>query len=445
MDMSEKRGNGGLIIGAVAVCCILGAVAYHLYSAGEEGSVIGAQPDALLPETPETAPRAEAPATAAAPPKTVAPETKTSAPHDDPQPSDADAGTRTAEAASEAGDQARASEQPQEEAPPNPAAPPAIETAIAAAPPVDDVPKSPAPEAAQPAIQQAPAPAAPDDAAAQPKPPETPETQQADIQPQFDLIRIDRSGAGLIAGRATPDTDIEIVNEGTVVGRARTGRDGAFVAYIAVDPSVAAQELRAQAAGDALATATVAAPVVVVASPEEDAAPVIFQPSEGGVRLIQPASRPEDAGVTLDSISYAANGIVTFAGRAVSAAPIRLYLDGAPTLETRAADDGSWRASGGEAIAPGVYTLRVDQLDENGAVTSRMETPFLREQIVEGELGENQLTVQTGNNLWKLAEGIYGAGTRYTLIYQANRDSIRDPDLIYPGQIFTVPDAPRVQ
>ena len=34
-----------------------------------------------------------------------------------------------------------------------------------------------------------------------------------------------------------------------------------------------------------------------------------------------------------------------------------------------------------------------------------------------------------------------GAGTRYTLIYQANRDSIRDPDLIYPGQIFRLPDA----
>jgi len=87
-----------------------------------------------------------------------------------------------------------------------------------------------------------------------------------------------------------------------------------------------------------------------------------------------------------------------------------------------------------------VYTLRVDQVDETGAVTSRLETPFKREDIVEGDLGDNTLTVQTGNNLWKLAEGLYGAGVRYTLIYQANRDTIRDPDLIYPGQVFKLPD-----
>ncbi len=172
------------------------------------------------------------------------------------------------------------------------------------------------------------------------------------------------------------------------------------------------KKLFAQAAGDQTSVATIATPVVVVTSADEDAEPVIFQPSEDGVRLIQPTSRPDDASVTLDSISYDAQGQVTFSGRARQSAATRLYLDDQLTLETRAADDSSWRAIAGEAIAPGVYTLRVDQLNAAGAVTSRLETPFLREQIVEGDLGDNKLTVQTGNNLWKLAEGIYGAGTK---------------------------------
>jgi nucleoid-associated protein YgaU len=47
--------------------------------------------------------------------------------------------------------------------------------------------------------------------------------------------------------------------------------------------------------------------------------------------------------------------------------------------------------------------------------------------------------IQPGNNLWRISRVIYGRGIEYTVIYQANRDRIRDPDLIYPGQIFATP------
>ena len=49
------------------------------------------------------------------------------------------------------------------------------------------------------------------------------------------------------------------------------------------------------------------------------------------------------------------------------------------------------------------------------------------------------VTVQPGNNLWTLARTHYGSGVLYTQIFTANRELIRDPDLIYPGQIFTMP------
>jgi len=49
------------------------------------------------------------------------------------------------------------------------------------------------------------------------------------------------------------------------------------------------------------------------------------------------------------------------------------------------------------------------------------------------------VVVQPGQNLWRLARSAYGTGVRYTVIYLANRDQIRDPRLIYPGQAFAVP------
>jgi nucleoid-associated protein YgaU len=52
-----------------------------------------------------------------------------------------------------------------------------------------------------------------------------------------------------------------------------------------------------------------------------------------------------------------------------------------------------------------------------------------------------RVVIQPGNNLWKLSRVIYGKGISYTVLYEANKEQIRDPDLIYPGQIFATPNA----
>jgi nucleoid-associated protein YgaU len=52
-----------------------------------------------------------------------------------------------------------------------------------------------------------------------------------------------------------------------------------------------------------------------------------------------------------------------------------------------------------------------------------------------------KIVIQPGNNLWKLSRVIYGRGKQYTVIYQANREQIRSPSRIYPGQIFAIPNA----
>jgi nucleoid-associated protein YgaU len=48
-------------------------------------------------------------------------------------------------------------------------------------------------------------------------------------------------------------------------------------------------------------------------------------------------------------------------------------------------------------------------------------------------------TVRSGDSLWKIAERHYGDGNKWRKIYEANKDSIKDPDLIYPGQELRLP------
>ena len=104
-------------------------------------------------------------------------------------------------------------------------------------------------------------------------------------------------------------------------------------------------------------------------------------------------------------------------------------------------------------VAAGLYPLRIDQLAADGRVASRVETPFQRDfpraplprPGVAGARATlpGAITVQPGHNLWTLARLHYGSGVLYTQIFTANRELIRDPDLIYPGQIFDLPEAGR--
>jgi nucleoid-associated protein YgaU len=83
-------------------------------------------------------------------------------------------------------------------------------------------------------------------------------------------------------------------------------------------------------------------------------------------------------------------------------------------------------------------------------VAATVQTPFLREDPARirdnpmlAEPGSSVITVQRGFTLWGIAEANFGNGILYVQIFQKNRADIRDPDLIFPGQIFALPDLPR--
>ena len=156
----------------------------------------------------------------------------------------------------------------------------------------------------------------------------------------------------------------------------------------------------------------------------------------------------EDRDVTLGSISYAEAGEVTLAGLGTAGSVLRAYVDDALTHEARVGADGRWSMDLAD-VAQGVYTLRIDQLDAEGRVESRLETPFQRDfprapLPRPGSAGPTDaprvVTVQPGHNLWTLARLHYGSGMLYTQIFTANSELIREPDLIYPGQIFDLPE-----
>ena len=174
----------------------------------------------------------------------------------------------------------------------------------------------------------------------------------------------------------------------------------------------------------------------------------ILKSDESGVEVISRSSAPElMSNVEIDTISYSEEGDVLLSGRAQSqAASVRVYLDNKVITTLDVDTSGRWRGDLPD-VDTGVYTLRVDEVDVEGNVTSRVETPFKREapEVLEAVAGNGDapvkaITVQTGATLWAIARDRYGDGTLFVRVFEANSNSIKDPDLIYPGQVFDLPD-----
>lgn len=196
-------------------------------------------------------------------------------------------------------------------------------------------------------------------------------------------------------------------------------------------------------------TASVPPGITRPASQPTPAPPTVLLSDEAGVRVLQaPAGPgPEVQSVALDSISYSEAGEVELAGRASAADGfVRIYIDNRPVTTSRIGEDGSWRSDLPD-VDSGIYTLRVDEVGPDGAVTSRVETPFKREDaraLVSADTPipprMSVVTVQPGSTLWAISRERYGEGILYVRVFEANRDRIRDPDLIYPGQVFELPE-----
>lgn len=286
---------------------------------------------------------------------------------------------------------------------------------------------------------------------------------------QFDLEPSQQAGALTLSMKTGDESGDEVYGPETVIVTPRAEPD---------DTDTVTTMTGADAGGD----------VDVAASSPEPAPPAVILADKDGARLLQGGGA--QSGALIDAISYGPSGAVVLAGQVAPGHFLRLYLNNQLLDTVQADDQGRWSAEFMD-IAPGVYDLRADLLDAAGGVIARFETPFKREApadlaragvapdvvdetaakvaslpdvpaIEQADPGSETaevtetpepisispaanvhlVTVQPGYTLWGIAQENYGDGMLYVQVFQANRDQIRDPDLIYPGQVFDIPVQP---
>jgi nucleoid-associated protein YgaU len=205
--------------------------------------------------------------------------------------------------------------------------------------------------------------------------------------------------------------------------------------------------------------------------------------------------------VQLSAVDYDSEGNIVFQGRVTPGGTVRFYVDNQLAGDVKSDAAGNWLFKGTTPIAPGKHMLRADEIDATGKVLSRAELPFLREDATKviaaneaaapaqaeqpaaaaeqpaaaaeqsaaaaatqmdaatapqqpaaaAEAGStsvavsasptmpSRIVIQPGNNLWRISREVYGKGRLFTVIWEANRDQIKNPNRIYPGQILAAP------
>ncbi|QNL19101.1 LysM peptidoglycan-binding domain-containing protein [Hyphobacterium sp. CCMP332] len=259
--------------------------------------------------------------------------------------------------------------------------------------------------------------------------------------PTFDIVRIDPAGTAVIAGRGVPEWTLEILADGDAIAEADIDDRGEWVIIINQPLPAGSIELSLamQSPTGEIITSEQTVLVSIPESRDEIPLVIITRPGEASEVRQGPMSGVSTGPLSLETVDYDDEGAVIFAGRATPGNRVRVFANGAIVGETSANPDGRWSMRAAETLAPGVYDLQIDMLSVDGQVVAVIALPFERVAPEDIQLGEGRVIVQPGNSLWRIARRVYGEGLRYTVIYRANQDQIRDPDLIYPGQVFSTP------
>jgi hypothetical protein len=272
-------------------------------------------------------------------------------------------------------------------------------------------------------------------------------------------VRVNPDGGTIIAGRAAPRATVTITADGQKVATVVADDRGEWVilppnklapgnhqigitSVLGGAPPVPSDDVvvvvvpQPQVASNSAGGTQTAA-----ATPPQQPLAVVVPRTDQGSTVLQSPNPPQSGQLILESVDYDSKGRVIIGGRATPGKEVRAYLDNGLMGMTRADSSGRWHITPDRPVLPGLHTLRIDEVDDAGKVLARVESPFSRAEPLSIGAGDQVVVVQPGNNLWLIATRTYGSGPRYTVIYQANKSQIKNPDLIYPGQVFTLPTA----
>ena len=150
---------------------------------------------------------------------------------------------------------------------------------------------------------------------------------------------------------------------------------------------------------------------------------------------VSPSQMLRDAGVDPDGLkmSFGSDGSITVSGQ------IADESDRQKILDTLSAAPGINRVDDQMSLAPPEPVPAAPEpapVPEAAPLEVEASVPAAEAPAEGGSV----YTVQSGDTLWKISEEVYGNGSKYMKIFEANTGLLEHPDRIFPGQELKIPD-----
>jgi len=268
----------------------------------------------------------------------------------------------------------------------------------------------------------------------------------ASVRPTFDTLRITPEGTGVVAGRMTAGARIELIANGQLIAQETADQRGEWVIIIdqPLSPGATEFDLRGYPAdGGSMQSAAETAFAHVPERGKRDVLTVLADKAgERPSRVLQASTTGGGtaAPMSLQTIDYSpGDSPVLLSGQASDLAELRIYIDNEFAALAQPDLNGRWEARASIALSSDKHMIRLDQVAGDGKVLLRFEQPVTAGKPLNSDDAKAGVVIRPGNNLWQIARTIYGRGPQYTLIFRENSGQIKDPNLIYPGQMFALP------
>lgn len=252
--------------------------------------------------------------------------------------------------------------------------------------------------------------------------------------PSFDIVRIEKNGNVVIAGRWAPHQNISIVINGKIVATERTDSAGEFV----YAPT------KAFAAGNYTISLMGAEPTIksedkvfVYVSEAGAENSVSLLMTRDGSTLLQAPSMLRDGDLSVSKIDYLDNGRIVVTGDALPRLRVSLSLNDKYMGFARVSDHHHFGlgADVGELESGKEYSLTVRMHDGDGRTIANVTHDFVMPEMTGDD--DTFYTVRRGDCLWIIARNFMRRGILFSII--AERNNIENPDLIYPKQLLQIP------
>lgn len=283
------------------------------------------------------------------------------------------------------------------------------------------------------------------------------------------LARVLPDGSAVIAGNAPEGSTVNIYSDGALIGTTLvTGSAGEWVIIpeTALAPGAHLLTIEIIAPDGTLTIGTMALAVEIPLNGEDTPLVALVPYTQDSVSQAKILQTPADLAatsssqtsqsasqsasnqhsimsprLTIRSIQALNPGMISVSGDAIGGTNIILSVNGKATDPVTPNDKAIYATLVPIDPAADRFALRGTLRNEKGETLATASITLTRGQV-EQSTGSNALiVVQKGDALWRIAYKIYGQGIRYIDIYRQNQSSINNPDLIYPDQVFIVPNS----